>query len=166
MGRSGLTGYNIQSWVSRKIPRNLALEHNNKQAVFGFSQRICPQPEVIRRKSSETHVMPKEVLLWKYLVISSKLLPNSNTVYNFYVNSAHCLHRVMFLCWGCVIHQKTTVLAIQTRQSPEVAGGNGCFVQQGWSVWWDNQETQGQEAWGPDITHCASLDFLSYKMRA
>lgn len=31
---------------------------------------------------------------------------------------------------------------------------------------WDNQDTQGQEARGPDITHCASLDFLSCKMRA
>lgn len=75
--------------VPRNIPRSLALEHNNKQAVFGFSQRKCLWPAVIRRKFSEMHVIPKEVLFGEYLVISSKLLPNSFTAYNFYVNSAH-----------------------------------------------------------------------------
>lgn len=96
MGRSVVSGYTSSLWLWL-LERFLEILHNNKQAMFGFSQRKCPWPAVLHRKSSEMHVMPKEVLFWEYLVISSKLLPNSGTAYNFYVNSAHCLSHAMFL---------------------------------------------------------------------
>ena len=72
--------------------------------MFGFSQRKCPRPAVVCRKSSEMHVTPKEVLFGEYLEISSKLLPNSSTAYNFYINSAHCLSHAMFLSLPKMCH--------------------------------------------------------------
>lgn len=94
----------------RKIPRNLTLEHNNKQAVFEFSQRDMPWPAAIRRKSSEMRCGRSKEAVLKYLVISSKILPNSSTVYNFYVTFSPLFASCYVSLLRCVmVHQKTTV---------------------------------------------------------
>lgn len=117
--------------------------------MFGFSQRKCPWPAVLHRKSSEMHVMPKEVLFWEYLVISSKLLPNSGTAYNFYVNSAHCLSHAMFLSLPKMCHplRKQRLWLYKTGSHLKLLEGKVTLFNGVGLFRWENQETQSLEAW-------------------
>lgn len=138
-----------KSLVPRNILRSLALEHNNKQAMFGFSRRKCPWPAVIHRNSSETHVMPEEVLFWEYLVISSKLLPNCSTACNFCVNSAHWVMPCLSL-FKIYHTTKISSFALRNRQSPELAGFGIWTLCSGVGMWGGGTKRPRKgEIWAP-----------------
>lgn len=72
----------------------------------------------------------------------------------------------MFLCWDVSSIKKQQFWLFKLGSHLKLLEGTVAFFNGGGLFGLDNQETQGQEAWVPDIIHCASLDFLSCKMKA